>query len=185
MKAMPESYHYRIDRDNILVSVSENWSRFAMDNGGEASATETSVIGRALDQFIEDDETRALYALILDSVRDSDRPIAFRFRCDSPARRRFCELRIMPDADGSVDFESRILRTESREPVPLLQADARHDAEELLKACSTCKRIAVGDAEWIEIEQAVQRLKLDQRERTPRISHGLCADCHERIIASL
>lgn len=182
---MPECYHYRIDRGNILVSLSENWDRFASDNAGKAPVTATNVVGRELDQFIEDDETRALYALILDSVRGSNRPVAFRFRCDSPDERRFCELRITPDADGSIDFESRILHTESRPPVPLLQAGARRDENEILKACSTCKRIAVSDDEWLEIEQAIECLELDKRERTPRISHGICADCHRTIVASL
>jgi len=182
---MTESYNYRIDRDDILVCVSDNWNCFADENAGEASITETSVVGRALDEFIEDDDTRSLYALVLDSLRGRNRPVAFRFRCDSPAERRFCELRIMPGADGSIDFESRILRTESREPVRLLQTDVQRDPDEFLKACSTCKRIAVGDDEWIEIEEAMQRLELDERERIPRITHGLCADCHARIIASL
>lgn len=185
MTPLLENYSYRIDRDDILVSVSENWSRFAIDNAGEASVSATSLIGRALDEFIEGDDTRALYALVLDSLRGSNRPVAFRFRCDSPAERRFCELTITPGADGSVDFESRILRTESREPVRLLQADVTRDADEFLKACSVCKRIAVGDDDWIEIEHAMQRLKLDERERTPRLTHGLCADCHARMIASL
>ena len=181
---MSENYSYRIDHDNILVSVSENWNRFAADNAG-ASASAADVVGRALDQFIADDDTRALYAMIIDRVRGSDRPVAFRFRCDSPAKRRFCELRIMPGADGSVDFESRIFLCEPREPVALLQADVRRDPDEFLKACSACKRIALNDTEWIEIEQVMHRLGLDQRERTPRISHGLCTDCHQRIVASL
>jgi len=182
---LPETFTYRIDRDDILVSVSDNWTGFAVENAGDASVSTTSVIGRALDDFMEDDETRSLYALVLGSVRNSTRPVAFRFRCDAPAERRFCELTIKPDTDGSVDFESRILRTESREPVALLRTDVQRETDEFLKACSVCKRIAVGDDEWIEIEPAMQRLKLDEREQAPRITHGLCTDCHARIIASL
>lgn len=182
---MTDTYTYRIDNTNVLVSVSDNWDRFAVDNAGGDPATAERFIGKSLDQFIDDDETRSLYALVLDSVRVNNRPVAFAFRCDSPAERRFCELRILPCADGSIDFESSILRTEPREPVPLLESDVAGAPDDFLKCCSTCKRIAIGDAEWIEIEQAMQRLKLDERERTPRLSHGLCADCHERIVASL
>ncbi|HKL50465.1 MAG TPA: hypothetical protein VJ908_04800 [Wenzhouxiangellaceae bacterium] len=184
VEAMPESFNYRIDRDNVLVSVSENWNSFAADNAG-ASMSAADVVGRALDQFIADEETRALYALVLDSVRGSNRAIAFRFRCDSPTERRFCELRISAGGDGSVDFESRILLTESRHPVPLLEADEQRDPDEFLKACSVCKRIAADQSEWIEIEAAMERLQLDQRQRIPRITHGLCADCHAGIIATL
>ena len=182
---MPESYNYRIDRDNILVSVSGNWDRFSAENAGADSVSAAEVVGRALDEFIADDDTRSLYALVLDGVRGSNRPIAFRFRCDSPTQRRFCELRISPGDDGAVDFESRIPMTERRRPVPLLQADEQSDRDEFLKACSMCKRIAVNDAEWVEIEAAIGRLHLDRRERTPRITHGLCADCHAGIVASL
>lgn len=182
---MPESYNYRIDRNNVLVSVSENWDRFLADNAGAASASAAEVVGRALDQFIADEDTRSLYALVLDSARRSNRPIAFRFRCDSPTERRFCELRVSAGSDGTVDFESRIFRTEQRRPVPLLQAEGPRDRDEFLKTCSMCKRIAVNDSEWIEIEAAMGRLRLDRRERTPRITHGMCADCHAGIVASL
>lgn len=182
---MAEIFNYRIDRNNILVSVGDNWGRFAIDNAAEDSVLPDNVIGRSLDTCIEDDDTRALYALVLDSVRGSNRPVAFGFRCDSPATRRFCELRITPCADGSVDFESAILRTESREPVFLLQTDVPRDPDVFLKTCSTCKRVAAGGEGWIEIEQAMQRLNLADRERPPRISHGMCADCYKTIIESL
>lgn len=185
MTAMPESYKYRIDRDDIVVFVSDNWTRFAVDNAAGAQASATSVVGRALHEFIDGEETCSLYALVLDSIRCSNRPVTFRFRCDSPAERRFCEMKITPGTDGSVDFESRILQTESRQSVPLLHSDVRRDPDKFLKACSACKRIAMDNGEWIEIEQAMQRLKLGELERAPRISHGLCAGCHESIIASL
>lgn len=182
---MTETYTYRIDRENNLVSVGENWRRFAVENAGAASMMPDSLIGKALDFYIEDEETRALYAMVLDSVRRSNRPVAFDFRCDAPAERRFCELRIMPRPDGSVDFESRIVRTETREPMLLLDPAEPRDPDEFLKACSTCKRIAMGESQWVEIEQAMPLLRLNERARTPRITHGLCEECHERIVASL
>lgn len=182
---MSESFTYRVDPNDILVSVSDNWEDFAADNSGAASSAPESVVGRPLETFIEDDETRSLYALVLDSVRRKRRPMAFEFRCDAPAERRFCELRIKPCDDGSVDFESRILRTEAREHVPLPKVDDQRNDGQFLKACSLCKRVEVKRAAWVEIEQAMQDLELNRRERAPRITHGLCADCHERILASI
>ena len=44
---MPESYNYRIDRDNILVSVSGNWDRFSAENAGADSVSSSSEVSQS------------------------------------------------------------------------------------------------------------------------------------------
>jgi len=72
----------------------------------------------------------------------------------------------IPNDDGSVDFKSEIIKEELREPVDLL----RHGIErsnEFVRICSMCKKIAVTEIEWEEVEIAVQKMKLFEMEVVP------------------
>jgi hypothetical protein len=78
---------------------------------------------------ISDRETRHLYKLILQKVRKNKQQVVFSFRCDSPEKRRFLELKVMPKDDGSGDFISKIVKTVIRESVHLLRADIERSDE--------------------------------------------------------
>ena len=182
---MTERFEYRVDRNNVVISVSDNWRAFAADNNGKASVMPEHVVGMPLEDAIADDETRALYALVINSVRRNNRPVVFDFRCDAPAERRFCEMRVTPGDDGSVDFESTTVRTEPRKPASLLQAEVPRSETEFVKVCSACGRVPDEEGRWMELEQAIRHLNLTGRERMPRISHGLCEDCHWKVLEAL
>ena len=182
---MSERFEYRVDRNNVVISVSDNWETFAADNCGNASAMPEHVLGKPLEDAIADDDTRALYELVLNSVRRHNRPVVFEFRCDAPGERRFCEMRITPGDNGAVDFESTINRTELREPAILLQAEAPRSEKDFVKVCSACGRVPDEKGRWMELEQAIRHLNLTGRERMPRISHGLCEACHHRVLEAL
>ncbi len=49
--------------------------------------------------------------------------------------------------------------------------------------CGWCDRFLVGE-EWLEVEQAVARLGLFQRAEMPAISHDICPDCGEMLMAA-
>jgi hypothetical protein len=49
--------------------------------------------------------------------------------------------------------------------------------------CGWCDRFLV-DGEWVEVEEAVARLGLFQLPEMPAISHGVCPDCTEMLIAA-
>ena len=84
--------------------------------------------------------------------------------------------------DGAIEFRSRVLRTESREPVKLLNIDIER-SEDLIKICSMCKKIAVSDKTWEEIESAVLFLNLFKKKQPPRLTHGLCPSCFDEVMA--
>jgi len=180
-----QTYRYRIDPDNVVVDVGGDWAKFCRDNDGDAACLPEQLIGTPLRNCISDSATWSLYEMLIDSVRRRQRSLTLPVRCDSPAERRFCDLRIHPSGGGHMDFESRLLRCEPRAPVPLLEADAPRDRYRYLKVCSVCKRAEVAPGEWLELEDAEQRLHLFARERLPRVTHGLCTDCFERGIQAL
>ncbi len=74
--------------------------------------------------------------------------------------------------------------------MPLLYPDDAGETaqgQSLLVMCSWCKAVKVGDDTWVEVEDAVDRLKLFDFRYLPQISHGVCpscaADIHEKIEA--
>lgn len=166
---------YRVDPEDSIVFANANWYDFACENG-EAALIPGVVVGSPLWSFICNSETRHLYEILLKKIRNTGRSVKVPYRCDSPDCRRFMELRIARLANQEVEFRSRILRLELRVPVRLLEGNVER-TEELLIMCSWCKKVAVPDKGWVEVEEAVNVLRLFDKPRLPRISHGICDPC--------
>lgn len=180
----PEKYVHRVDKNDIIIAVSENWQSFAQDNLGASSLFPENIIGSSLWDHIRDSETKHLYEMILQKVREHHQQATFSFRCDSPEQRRFLKLTVIPLEDGSVDFESQTIKTELRKPVELLRSDVER-SEETIRICSMCKKIAMSKTDWEELEFAVQKLKLFEKTRLPQFTHGICQSCYDETTAEL
>ncbi len=74
---------YRVNDQDEIVFVNEEWDQFAAANAGEA-VTASQVLQRRLWDFISDSTTRELYRQVLRRIRDG-RSLRFTFRCDSPS----------------------------------------------------------------------------------------------------
>ncbi len=168
---------YRIGSDDLISYVNADWLEFAVDNGAE-SLVRPGVLGKPLWQFCADADTAHLYQVILTKIRKERAVVCFPFRCDGPQLRRYMEMIVQPWGPGGVEFHTRILREEPRAPVPLLEPDAAR-SEAMLRMCSWCKRIAT--PEWLEVEDALQHLRLFDRQRVPQITHCICEDCRQRV----
>lgn len=75
----------------------------------------------------------------------------------------------------AVEFEVRTLSLEIRPSQPLLESGGKR-TEEFLRMCSWCKKMPDGD-DWIEIEEAVAKMRLFEAAALPMISHGMCGRC--------
>lgn len=178
---LPADITYRVnDRDEIIY-VNEAWDRFAEANAGQGITSE-QILGRRLWDFITDPTTRELYRQVLSRTRDA-RPVRFNFRCDSPDCRRLLVMDAERREDGTVEFRTRTLLQESREPVPLLAANGTRSGE-LVRVCGWCKRVFVGGA-WEDVEVAVERLQLFEHAILPSLTHGICDACYARLMDTL
>ncbi len=83
-------------------------------------------------------------------------------------------------ARKQVEFSSRVLLIERREPMDLFSANRTNRTDDILSVCSWCKAV-LADQAWLEVEQAVMRLRLFAADALPRISHGICPACSERL----
>ena len=86
-------YVHRIDRDDVIVFLDDEWKGFARENGAAGLA---DIAGRSLWDFVVGADVRDVYRQMLDRVREDGGSIGFPFRCDAPALRRFLEMEIVP-----------------------------------------------------------------------------------------
>jgi len=181
---MNEVYSYTIDENDIIVDVSDNWGLFAEMNFGGSKCFPVNIIGSSLWDHIHDKETKHLYNIILQKIREHNHQVFLPFRCDSPEKRRFLKLSIIPIAEGSVIFNSQIIKEDLREPVDLLRYDIER-SNDLIRICSMCKKIAVSDIEWEEVEIAVRKMKIFEMGIVPQLTHGICHSCYQVALAEI
>ncbi len=173
---------YEIDAEDRIVRVSPTWSPVALA-AGAPGLTDDLVVGRPLWDFIPDPTTRQLYAAMLGRARTVARPLVFGFRCDTPTERRLMQMRLTGLPANGVAFEVRIIAVQSRPAVHLL--DAGTPRKGMVRMCSWCKRLPVPSGEWLEVEDAVKVLDLLDAAPLPAITHGICPQCYEGLLAAL
>jgi len=173
----PESLQnviYTVDADDRITWVNDAWDHMARA-GDAPEILSGTVVGTELWAHISDPTLRHLLRRIFAKVRASRRPLELCCRCDAPEVRRGVEVRL-ESADGA---EVRVTnRTISQDPRALTLSGARSDT--LLKACGWCNAILV-DGEWVEIEVAIERLRLLNGPHYPSITHGLCLSCADTL----
>ncbi len=172
---------YAIDAADKICFVDDAWGLFAEANNGTA-LTRSAMLGKSLWECISDPATRTLYKQLVARVRQGQLA-EFSLRCDGPSCRRLLEMRISAAADGVVEFETRTVHAEDRPPQALLSPDTKRSSE-LLRACAWCNRVNVGTtgSEWVEVEDAVERLRLFERGLAPQLTHGICETCLEGVM---
>jgi hypothetical protein len=94
------------------------------------------------------------------------------------------KIRIVARPGGRVVLVSARMRSEEERdlPQPLLDP-ATPRGDEVLEMCGWCDRFEV-DGEWVEVEEAARRLELFNRPELPALSHGICPDCNEMLLAA-
>jgi hypothetical protein len=122
--------------------------------------------------------------MLLRRIRAELREVELPFRCDGPDIRREMNIRIGAQAAGRfVVFSAQLREQERRQEFQPLLAPETPRHEETLTMCGWCDRFLV-DGEWLEVEEAVARLKLFALPTMPAISHGVCQDCSEMLLAA-
>jgi hypothetical protein len=172
--------HYAIDHDDRLIQVDEGFYEFAAANGWDGAG---DCLGRTLWDFVAGAEMVKLQRILLRRLRSEVREVELPFRCDSPDVRREMDIRISANASGRLVLFAANSREETpREAQPLLDPSAPR-GDDTIEMCGWCDRFRI-DGEWVEIEVAAERLSLFARTELPAISHGICDDCSELLLAA-
>ena len=175
----PSLVEYLIRPDHTVLEIHGGWDAFARENQAETLHSST-VVGRQLDEFVADDETRAIYAALVDRVLQTGEPIRFTYRCDGPSCRRHMAMEIDLVASEIVRFRSRTVREEARTPQPLLDPEAPR-SDEMIVMCGWCKRVESAGEGWLDVEDYVARSGLLEASALPALSHGICPHCEDEM----
>jgi hypothetical protein len=176
------TFLYSIDSTNAILCVDDPWLKFARENGAP-ELTREFVVGRCLWDFVAGRETRALYEAIFDRVRREEVELSLPFRCDSPDRFRFMRLTLFHRAEGTIEFESVLLREQERPYFPILDKLVSRSPSSI-PICSLCRRVRILGSEWVEAEDAVARTNLFGSAPVPRLEEHVCSDCEALSRAS-
>jgi hypothetical protein len=163
---------YRIDRDDRLIEVCDNWHVFAVQNGGPTPHA-TALLGRTLWEFIADPPTVHLYQLMVDRVRRGATAVRFQLRCDAPDRRRLITMEISGADAGIVTFRATPIY-EARTATSTA-ATAGAAGLPLLPVCSWCSRFRLVGDHWVEAETAVDALGIFQTSTVPDVGRSIAA----------
>ena len=178
-----ERLTYRINPDDVIEFVNDAWVRFAVENGTPSLAQ--GVVGSSLWNYISGTQVVHLSRELLARVRESRCEATIPFRCDSPTKRRFMRMRILPLGKSKVEFGTWIEREEPyTEPIKLLDPTVSKAQDKLLRMCAWCKKVDVVGS-WLEIEEAIRQMRLFDRPAIPAITHGICDGCFKMIATEL
>jgi hypothetical protein len=176
-----DALSYAIDEHDHLIRVDDGYYRFAEENGWHEAGTS---LGRSLWDYVQGSEMKMLQRLLVRRIRNEVGDVELPFRCDGPDVRREMNIRIVARPGGRVVlFSSRLRSAEERDLPQRLLDPATPRSEELLEMCGWCDRFEV-DGEWVEVEEAAKRLHLFDRPELPALSHGICPDCNEMLLAA-
>jgi hypothetical protein len=176
-----EALSYAIDEQDHLIRADEGYYRFAAENGWGEAATS---LGRSLWDYVAGDDMKKLQRMLVRRIRDEVGSVELPFRCDGPGVRREMKIRIVARPGGrAVLFSARLRSEEEREESQPLLDSAVPRSEDTLTMCGWCDRFEV-DGEWVEVEEAARRLELFNRPELPALSHGICPDCNEMLLAA-
>lgn len=176
---MPTTVSYCIDADDVVISTGLDWDAFALENDAPELCSLRS--DRTLWSYIADDATREVWQRLVQRARSGGPPVAVRFRCDAPDRRRWFTLTLTARDGGEVEFVSRLVSEASRPQIGLLdRTTAREQDAAMVRLCAWCGRCNDG-AHWIEIELYVERHAVLGQPTTPRITHSICPRCEYEV----
>ena len=175
-----EPVEYHLDADDRFVWVNDAWRFFADANDAPLETREP--LRRPIWDFVTNPETRHLYMAMFGKVRQWGQPIAVEFRCDAPTWRRAMTLTMSRRGPSGLVLHVEALTLDPREPVALLDARAARDTR-MLTMCSWCKKVALEQHRWVEVEVAVNELALFRAPALPGLTHGLCPPCRMRVEA--
>jgi hypothetical protein len=176
-----ETLSYAIDEHDHLIRVDDGYYRFAEENGWQEAG---SSLGRSLWDYVAGHEVKKLQRLLVRRIRDEVGDIELPFRCDGPGVRREMKIRIVARPGGRVVLFSARLRSEEARDLPQRLLDpATPRGDDMLEICGWCDRFEV-DGEWVEVEEAAKRLELFNKPELPALSHGICPDCNEMLLAA-
>ena len=172
---------YRIDESDRIVYVNDEWDIFAVENDAKELISE-NVKNKNLWEYIQGEELVYLYGIIFEKVRRRRIELSFQYRCDSPGKRRYLEMNVAPLKGQMVEIRNPIVKIENRESIDILRNEVKA-GDKFIIMCSWCKKVKAED--WVEVEDAIKKYGLFEKDSLPQITHSICKVCTEKLYMTL
>ena len=155
-KATEMDYWYRLDNQDRISAVSENFDQFSRENGGPDGLSR-QVLGRSLWDFVEGEDLRVFLKSILERAERGT--VCLPMRCDSPGQLRLLEMQVTPDRQ--IHFLELKLRDRPMPP----------EEDKLVTMCSWCNTMET-EVGWFPLD-----LMTHFSVPSEKITHGICPQC--------
>ena len=172
---------YRIDESDRIVYVNDEWDIFAVENDAKELISE-NIKNKNLWEYIQGEELVYLYGMVFDKVRKSRIELSFQYRCDSPEIKRYLKMNVAPLKGHMIEISNPIVKIEKRETIDILRNKVRAN-DEFITMCSWCKRVKA--EEWVEVEDAIKKYGLFEKDSLPQITHSICKACTDKLYMTL
>lgn len=165
---------YWLDQDENIISISNNWEDFAVENGSTCLGAE-EVIGKPISKFISRDPTRMWFNTLLQLSKISQTPVEREYRCDSPEIKRFMKMKITPEKEGQFRVDHILLKVEEQPYQIFINPAQENSLKPINKRCSICGRI-FENGSWEEPDQ------IGSEDRNSfQVIYTVCPDCRKTI----
>lgn len=161
-------FRCRIDRfDRIVELAGRDLTDFVETRAG----AENDVIGTSIYDHVSGHFTRRFLRSFIEHARKSGEQPRRLYRCDSPHYRRLMEMRAIPEEDGAVCLEHRLIE-ESRFDFPIdVRAAPKRGLAYYLRCSNCCRLRPIRHGEWREPEYYAQP------DRIHQVVHTICPSC--------
>lgn len=167
---------YDVDQYDDLNYFDGPWNLFAAENGAPELLMD-SLLGNQLWKHITGMETRHIYQSLMGKAREKRCKMEFSYRCDAPDTLRVLKLEISSENGQEVRFRSTLLHESLRTiAYPFLPPDPYAKSALFHSVCSVCKKL-LQEGKWVELETAVEDLRLLHEASNYALSHTLCPHC--------
>lgn len=174
-----EIVSYRIDHEDNIVSVFDNWIEAAEEGNNQELQDVESVLDTSIFDHLNDESTKSFYKLTFEQCRKQNKAVELDYRCDSPTEKRFMKMRVIPLPDRSLNIHNYLLKTERfRAPVIIKPYDVSSNKKPVLR-CSLCNSLKLPTAKhWID-PGYINVIS----ESYFSVIHAICPDCKKKFFS--
>lgn len=189
MKIYPsheQPYIYTVNDQDLIIQVnSQPWNKFYKRNAYTfESCFSHSIVGHSIWDYIDNDEIRQLYKLILENVRKYQKQLQIPFRCDSSAMNSYLKLIISPLKENHIQFISEVICIEYHKEIALWDTKIPR-CDKKVSVCSICRLIKNESDKWIDAHIYMEDMKLVNEQIMPNIFHDLCPHCVDTVVQEI
>ena len=166
---------YWVNLNNRIKKVKHASAELAGSEMPPAS-DQTDWEGENIMEFIEGEDCRLFYQVMLQRVRISGKPHTYTYRCDSPGVARYMRMQLTPEAGNVIRHDNFLDKERKLIPhIHFYQGDATN-----MKRCSLCNRLKSGH-KWVDLMEENIFYK-DTMTSWP-VDYTVCPECLKKLPA--